>query len=192
MSGSRIAAVDRARGLAVLLMLLDHALVLVQFRAHELVQWAYALRMTVTRASLPLFCLCTGVLLHFRRSSRRLLDVALVALVLNVALDVVPIGIGSPEILGVWSLVMLGSVWLLRWPVPVVVLGVLQATIWQVGWAGYEPGLVAAFVAVGVLAGRPALAWADALPAWVGAVGSRPLRWYVGHLVVLMGVQLAL
>jgi len=185
----RLPSIDRVRGLAVVLMVVDHVLVLVQFRSPEVVQWAYALRMTVTRASLPLFCLCAGVLLHGRRSTARLLDIAAVALVTNVALEVWPMGIRAPEILAVLLPVLLAGGVLVRWPAASVVLGVLQVTVWPIGWAGYEPGLVVAFVALGVLVGRPALSWGDSLPAALGAVGSRPLAWYAGHMGLLVALN---
>jgi len=188
----RLVTVDRARGLAILLMFLDHLLVLIQFRSPERLDVVHGLRMTVTRASLPLFCMCTGVLLHRRsvRSTRRVWMVAAVAVPVNVALEVVPMGIRAPEILAVWSLVMLTCTWgIVAYPALSAILGVLQVVLWPYGWHGYEPGLLVAFIAIGHLASLPSLEWAQRLPSWMGALGSRPLTWYVSHLAVLLSVQ---
>jgi len=189
----RSVAIDRARGLAIVLMVLDHSLVLVQHHSPTVLAPVYALRMTVTRASLPLFALCSGVLLHRGPSGRRLLQIASVAAVVNAGLVAVPIGIRPPEILAVWTLVVVCCAGLVRRsPVLAVVLGALQVSVWPIGWHGYQPGLVLLLLAAGFMAGRPCVGWADALPAWLGAVGSRPLAWYVGHLAVLVFVELML
>ena len=173
-----------------MLMVLDHALVLVQFVSPAHVEWAYLLRMTVTRASLPLFGICSGVLMHRAPSLGRYGNIVAVAAVVNVALVELPMGVRPPEILAVWALVVWSCGWLVRSrPALALVLGVLQVTVWPIGWHGYEPGVVLVYLALGFLAGWPVLAWGGSLPSWLERVGSRPLRWYVGHLAVLMLVS---
>ena len=189
---------DRLRGLAVLLMLVDHLLV---FAPQFSDAWFFSpapgsptwwTRHTLTRLSMPLFMLVSGFLLHDRPPSRRrrlLIGVlgGLLTLLLNWSWP----AFGVPEILVVWSLVMLLTPLLREHPLEMLVLGVLQQLYLPVSWQGYQPGLVAAFLAAGVLWRRlpaPARlleALGDALPSFFATVGRRPLLWYATHLTFL-------
>jgi len=192
----RWSGVDAARGLAILLMVLDHLLVVlvdVGVLAGGVGSPSYLVRMTVTRASLPLFMLCTGGLLSVRRLSwLRFGDVSAAALVVNGLLIAYPIGIHPPEVLAVWCLVMVAWPWIGRYPALCACVGIVQVYVWPIGWQGYQPGVLLVLVSVGVLAGPGALEWATRLPMWLGVVGRKPLVWYCGHLVALAALHAAL
>lgn len=168
---------DTLRGLAVVLMILDHGLV-VAAPGH----W---LRSTLTRLSLPLFLLVAGAL--FRPGWRtRYLDV----LSAGVAATFIgaPLGIGQPDIL----LLILGGCLILNvagrlrvHDLVVVTFGLLAA---RQGWlevgTGYGVFEVAGWLALGRLGAFELRAF-DLHDRALAAVGRRPLAWYVGHLVAL-------
>lgn len=181
----RVVGVDRLRGLAVLLMVLDHVVALVDPAA--------PVRYTLTRLSLPAFMAAAAAVWSGRlsgRSCRRLLAVAVVEAALVAAL-----GLGQPGIVAVYLAVAVGVS--VAWPWVrshvglVVVLGLIQAFYVRVGWDGYEPGLVLAWFALGLLARSEVVDLGERLPAWLSSVGRRPLAWYVGHLAVLAAVVVA-
>lgn len=179
----RFSILDCWRGLAVVLMVLDHVLAVLGAPV--------VTRLLVTRLSLPLFCATSGALhlIAGPRSPRRslqLLGVALLETVLNLVLG---LGVPGPVTL------MLVMGWVGRALRPerhglvLVVVGVLQAVYLPVPWTGYQPGLVLAWWSLGALG---VLAEVDQVtrftrwcPRWLEAVGRRPLGWYVGHLLVL-------
>jgi hypothetical protein len=181
---------DRLRGLAMLLMLLDHGLLLwLELQPGEdLRGW---LRRSVTRFSMPLFMLVSGYLLE-RTSRRRMFEVAGVALVLNGALVVLWPAFLLPEILAVWVFLLPIRGFLLRFPVEAAALGVLQAMYLPVRWPGYEPGVVLLFLALGrIWSTRPdrhretLVPIGERIPSWVGRLGRRPLGVYAAHLLAL-------
>lgn len=180
----RSPVIDSLRGLAVLLMVLDHGLVAAGVAGHPL-------RQTVTRASLPLFCVVAGALLPTTPRWARLGAVAAAGLVATVLGG--PIGIGQPDVLLILVAVLAAAPFLVfrgGWAVALG-LAVIQPVTWPVPWSGYQPGTVLALVLLGVMVGRPAL---ERLP-WrpvLAAVGRAPLRWYLGHLAVLAGLRASL
>lgn len=192
----RLHTLDALRGLAIAVMIVDHmcAFGLGVIRPDGVAGDAMEVtRLTLTRISLPAFMLASGYLLATRLPrARRRLEIALLGVVVSVALESVYIGLGTPDILMVWSLCMAGAAVIQRWPELVIALGFVQCTAWPIGgdWYGYQPGMVAGLLAVGVIVGREAhsvvLDQCDGLPRWVASVGRAPLRWYVGHLVVLI------
>lgn len=178
----RLVVVDRLRGLAVALMVLDH--VLVQLDRDSI------LRVTVTRPALPLFMICAAIVWKpatWRRWTV-LLALALVELVLFI-----PLGMGVPGIVAVFALVLVvidavGIDRFDRWSAVFLAAGILQALYLPVGWRGYEPGLVLAWFALGRLAAAPFLELGSRVPDGFASIGRRPLVWYVGHLVALVPV----
>lgn len=178
----RVVWVDYLRGVACLLMLLDHVLLLL---APESV-----VRLTVTRFSLPLFMLCAAAV--WRPGARpRLLWLGLALPVEAFLLAV--IGMPQPGILFLFfwlQVALLGWPGLALRPYLWIVVGLVQTLYLPVGWYTYEPGLVAAWFFLGRLviadptfaadrAARPAGA------AWVRWLGARPLEFYVAHLFLL-------
>lgn len=187
----RLGWVDSVRGLAIVLMVLDH--VLVQVDPHSSLRagapWS------ITRLSLPLFMLAAGQV--WRPSSPwhlnrvKLLGVGLVEVLLLQLLGM--------QLPGIVLIIWMVFLWLdlfaavldrIRyacieaWFWPLGVGGLLQALYVPVDWAGYQPGLVLLWWALGFAAFEAS--WTDALDfralRWIGRY---PLTWYVGHLVVI-------
>jgi len=173
----RLAWVDQLRGLAIVLMILDHVLVQVAP--------SHPLRYTATRLALPLFMACSAQVVRGftrRRWAQLLAAIAAEAVLMPLT------GLASPGILAVY---LLATVLLMYTPgghVAVVgVLGLLQAIYLSTGWEGYQPGLVVAYLAFGAFAALTGElqrlgSW---LPVWLGSLGRRPLVWYIGHLLPL-------
>lgn len=174
-------------------MVVDHALGFAQMTALT-DPWMHAVRFTATRLAMPIFMVCSGILLtHHSVSRRRWLEVAGAAIVVNLAAIYDGMGTFVPDILAVWCFVMLLASPIRRWPMSMAVLGLLQATYWGVPFGDYQPGWVMAFVALGVLAeragDREVLApIGERLPAWTASMGRHPLAWYTGHLAALAGL----
>ncbi len=185
----RLVGVDALRGVAVVLMILDHGLI-----AFDVDHRYWFVRMTLTRASLPLFCLVAGALCKPAVNARReacLLGAMVPATFLNWML-----GIGLPDII---SLLYLGLVvlkvviWFDRpWAWALVAsAAAIQPATWPLGgeWTGYQPGVVMTLLVFGHALGRVWLgALGDVVPcralfAWIGRY---PLTMYVGHLAALV------
>lgn len=172
---SRLVGLDRLRGLAVLLMVLDHVLLVVGE--------GLALRLTVTRAALPIFGLLAGAL--WRPGARvRLLQLggaAIVATYLGVVL-----GMPRPDVLVVIFVALLAMHAYRRWPVATFAVAAIQATTWGIAAGGYEPGVLLVLMVGGYEFGRERL---DVLgrraPALLELLGRYPLSLYLGHLALL-------
>ena len=175
---------DTWRGLAVALMVVDHACLCFPTAV------GCVLRVTVDRAALPLFALCSGVAwFRYGVSYRR---VASLWGVLPVTLLWSRIaGLPWPDVLVPYALVALVAPLVLRWPFAAGALGVVQATQWVLPHPNYQVGTVLALVSLGV-----AFAQARSLrpvPGFVspvirellGLCGRWPLLLYVFHLVVI-------
>lgn len=179
---ARLAGLDRLRGLAVLLMVLDHVLVVADVGT--------PVRLTVTRASMPLFFLIAGSLVRRARWGR----LGLVA-VLGAVLPVVVPWVDAPNVLLYYAV---GAVLLAvvrgrrgRW-VALAVAASLAANGYLAFPGAYSPGGLWVLMLAGALAGAPALDRVGArLPAWVARAGRYPLTVYVVHLLALRAVQVA-
>ncbi len=178
--------IDRARGLAILLMILGHLLAI---GGGDLGVW---LRLTLTRASLPIFCLCTGYLLSDRLPRAiRVAQVALAGFTATVILRPLapPLDVVDPLVVVAVSLCF----WplLLRWPLLCIVIGSVQAYTWKGLWHGYQPGHLVALYAAGVMLRRSPSdltachAAAARLPYLFVHFGRHPLAWYLAHAVWL-------
>ncbi|HEX9705446.1 MAG TPA: hypothetical protein VGA20_09385 [Gemmatimonadales bacterium] len=175
---ARLGWLDGLRGAAVLLMLADHML--------ALASPAHVLRFTLTRLSLPAFMVAAGAGLAARGrlpSDRRVVQCGAAAAVATGASWW--LGFALPEAVTLY-LLTLPLAWALRraWP-EAVVLGLVQALSLPVPWGGYQPGLVLAYLALGIGAAGSLGAARWRWPGWVQTVGRRPLAWYAGHLAVL-------
>ncbi|MFB9542561.1 acyltransferase family protein [Micromonospora sagamiensis] len=193
----RDSGLDRLRGLAIILMVIDHVLVVVLANvASE--PWMEAIRLTLTRLSMPLFMILSGLLLARRGypSRKRILQILVAAALLNLLLNQVEVGLVTPEILAVWLTLLPFFPLIARYPVEAAGLGILQLRNLPIAWDGYQPGEAAAFIALGVVLNRISdsalLRHAIAIPRWCEAVGRRPLLWYVGHLTILVAAGAAI
>jgi len=182
---ARLSSIDRIRGLAVLCMIFDHAVIV-------FVGAGSPLRWTLGRLAMPLFFLLGGYLV--RRLSWRHGWV----FVLGCFLPVVVPWVDSPNVL-VWyavGAVILWSadtVWA-RWLTLAVGLALSANFPDQTIGSSYAPGMLVGLMIVGALLrhyhGSGVLAWGRYLPRWFAPVGRYPLTIYVGHLLVLRAVQL--
>jgi hypothetical protein len=195
MENQRDTTLDRLRGLAIFLMILDHALVIF-LSCYGWQDWAYQTRRTVTRLSMPLFMLVSGLLVarKGRPSIRRLPPIFFIGLVFTeVVVNIPQLGFGAPDILLLWLLCLtLYPLWI-RWPVEMAVIGILQIVNWPITidwWRNYQPGEVLAFLALGALLARREnsllLRTGAHLPRWLAFIGRRPLVWYTAHLTALL------
>lgn len=181
-TAGRSVVVDSVRGLAILLMILDHLLV----QLDPMSTLRAGAPWSITRLALPLFMLASAAVW---RPSRRV-RWRLWAAVFPEAVLMVMLGMQWPGVVVVILLVLslldvLPDGWR-NWYV-LGVLGLVQALYVPIGggWEGYQPGLVLAWFCLGRLAcfnGSP-LAW---LPRSFAPIGRRPLAWYFGHLVALV------
>jgi len=170
----RFDGVDRLRGLAVCLMVLDHCLIVAGLDNHFI-------RHTITRAALPLFCIVAGSLAARPSKLGRLVDLVTVGL-FSFALNV---GVGQPDITIIFAL---GFAFQRFWLSPIfLTIAVLQPVTWPIPWTGYQPGLVIALMSLGrglVEIGQ-LNRFGAGLPSFLRQFGRYPLTCYAGHLVIL-------
>lgn len=171
---------DAIRGLAIVVMVLDHVLV-------QAVP-GHWLRYTLTRASLPLFALVAGHL--WRPGWRwRYAVVWLAAIPASIAGSLV--NIAQPDVLVVilvgyvivWAVHEFPAHWVLL--VAVVSLAIAE-TGWQWDLAGYDPRWVGGLMLLGRVVDIAPLGEHLQRVRPLVVVGQWPLTVYVGHLVALV------
>lgn len=170
---TRSLALDRVRGVAIVLMVLDHVL--------ELTTPTDPLRLTLTRMSMPLFFLVSGHLV--KRLSRRTLGICAVGLILPYFVP----WIDSPNVLVYYCL---GAFVLSLFPpLPVCFIGLtVAANHFDIIGNSYGFGAVLGLMALGKMIPRSSFNWANALPDVFTKIGRYPLTIYVGHLLILEGI----
>lgn len=181
-TGQRVQGIDRLRGAAILLMVLDHVLVHVDY--------ASPLRFTATRLALPAFVICAALVRPVGAAAlgrRRMLLLA--GAVCAEAVLGPAAGLGTPGPVLLITLVLVAAPQLDRAPATFAVLGLIQALYlaprFGPHWDGYQPGMVAAWWCVGRLVTDRERAWTEHLPRPLAVVGRHPLAWYLGHLAVI-------
>lgn len=172
---------DAVRGLAILLMVVDHMAA----------AWptAWGVREVLTRAAMPLFMLLLGYLFREFNQVRHWQVVA--AVFLEVPLLLVVAGTEVGILVHVAFLLPLMVV-AVRYPWPCLGLALVQTSAWPMPFSGYEPGLVFAFMIMGHLmrrAGSEALQGIGEHVLALAPVGRYPLAIYCGHLFVLAGLM---
>lgn len=199
----RVHAIDAARGLAIVLMLVDHLLALaVEYWLHGAAETAAMVaRVTVTRAAMPLFMVLSGLLLGLsgrKVSRRRLIEAATVGLLVSSLMGHVEMNIGPPDILISWTAIMLLGNTLMQYPLTFAAVCAVQASVFNFQWDSYQPGIIGLLVVTGYLAANRNAAGAvtklrsfGRAPVWLASIGRRPLIWYGGHMAVLGAVAIA-
>lgn len=176
---TRVDWIDRIRGLALVLMLLDHALFQVDPDSIA--------RLTVTRWSLPLFMAASAAVWSPGVRPKRVVVIGICA-ALEVVLSL-ELGMPLPGILVVYLVAIIP---LSNWyrashhAYAIGAAGLIQALYLPIGWEGYEPGLVLVWWCLGRLGCYQLDRLGVRLPRALADVGRRPLTWYVGHLLVLL------
>ena len=161
-------ALDTLRGLAVLLMILDHAAVV--FGLPEIIR-------LYTRVAMPLFMAISGYLWTAHRPHR--LGLVALAAALSAPLEIY-LGLTQPGILTVWLLAQIAMPLVARYPAETAFFA-LVSTFMINPWSGYHPGLLLVFLALGRLIPPPRHFH---LPPFA-LVGRLPLSFYLAHLVIL-------
>lgn len=184
---NRVAGYDAFRGLAVLAMVVDHLAYVLEGPAE--------LRSSIGRLAMPMFFLLAGHL--SRRLSWRHLGIFGVGSLLPV---LVP-WIDNPNVLVWWAIGCLLLAIARAASVPVwliAAVGLALAANGRVdvtginGAATYDAAALWGLMALGTLLPSSAFTWAARAPRWIVAVGSYPLTFYVGHLLVLQAALLLL
>lgn len=183
----RLSGLDVFRGLAVLAMLVDHLVLVLQ--GPEL------FRLFPGRLAMPAFFLLAGHLVT--RVSWRTAGVAFVGLLLPYAVP----WIDSPNVLVLWAagallIVVLREAGLPEWPLIVVGLAMAANGYALTGPGAFEPTALIGLMALGAVLPSSAFTWAARLPEVLtrplAAVGRAPVRWYVGHLLALQALVVVL
>lgn len=184
MNTQRNQRIDKLRGLAILLMILDHVL--------SIIDPENLARYTLTRAALPIFMLIAGYLLANRNASiKRYLQLVAAAFASLTIVQYIP-GMAKVDVLFVIALAL--ALWPIAQHYPIIALcvGTVQAQTLGL-WDGYQPGHLLALMCAGALLKHTrahndelvAKRIADAIPHAFAQVGRWPLLVYLGHLLLI-------
>ena len=182
---------DAMRGLAIILMVIDHALSALESIGlnNDIVEYS---RLTFTRFSMPLFMVASGIVWGlYGLKFRRWIEVFALAVLLNAMMRLLWSDFNFPEILMVWALLAIAWKLIVRYPIITMIIGYTQMMYWQISWQGFQPGELAIFLGAGVILSKFSLDWI-----WrerrttkflepLALVGRYPLTIYGGHLALL-------
>jgi uncharacterized membrane protein len=182
---ARLAGLDRLRGLAIVLMLVDHGLALTHV--------GLDVRHTLTRLSMPLFVVCAGALLDRGRPGRKALQLGagvLAALLLGA------LGMAGPFWLVALVVVLCTARVLLECGPTCLAVGALVAGLVLANWyetptvaVGYSYCATFLLVYVGFTGRALWVQLGDRLPPVLAWVGRHPLAIYLGHLALALCLQ---
>lgn len=179
------------RGLAILIMIIDHALSALESTgmSNALVEYS---RLTFTRFSMPLFMIASGAIWgRYGLRFTRWVQVVVWAVLINAMTRLLWPDFNFPEILLVWSAIAICWRLVVRFPIIIMIIGYTQTTYWQISWQGFQPGELAIFLGAGVLLARAPLdgLWRERRTAKLleplSFIGRYPLMIYGGHLALL-------
>lgn len=173
---TRIAGLDRARGLAIVLMVADHCCVFIP--------GGFGYRITLGRLAMPIFFVLAGYL------ARRITSRHLYVVCIGAALPLAVPWIDNPNVLVWWALGCVLLYAMRCWGLSPWLLIIACAGYAANGWPTtfgdtYSPLGLFALLAVGQLLPATAWRWTDRLPRWLALPGRHPIALYVGHLLVL-------
>jgi fucose 4-O-acetylase-like acetyltransferase len=182
----RSASLDKIRGLAIVAMMIDHAVIITSGPVE--------LRQTIGRIALPLFFIVAGHLAH--RLTWRHAWILGVGLLLPVFIP----WLSTPNILvsyvlgavALWACSLMGRN--ARYVAVAVVVVCLTAVANGHGNdGGYNGFALLALMVAGSLTSRD---WFEWLGGWLwrplAVIGRRPLTWYVGHLALFELIRLGM
>lgn len=175
----RAAWVDQTRGLAIVLMVLDHALVITAP--------GHVLRYTVTRFALPLFLAMAATVYRGAIRRRRWLELGAVASTEVLVRPVLDLGLPGP--VGQFLLVYALAPAIARRPYLLAMVGLIQALYLPLPhdlWSGYQPGLLVAWFGLAILGAHQLEPIGRRLPGWLAGLGRYPLHAYAVHLAALV------
>lgn len=186
----RYTELDGLRGLAIVLMLVDHVLAVIIVHGGPI--WLNDIRLSLTRLAMPLFMILVGWLLDHKGgySLKWLLKVFWVGIAATIMMSLMDLP--SPDILIILGFVIL-FFYSSRNPLAMIVLGLIQAVNIPLNWSGYQPGFILTFVAIGVLVHRYQVPEWESLCSFAGkrlgfleGIGRHPVAWYLGHIAILL------
>ena len=182
---------DAMRGLAIVIMIIDHVFSLLESVGIQNIVLENS-RLTVTRFSMPLFMIASGIVwVRYGLKVKRWSQVFFLALILNAMMRLLWPDFNFPEILLVWSVLAIFWRVIVRYPIITMIVGYTQTTFWQIPWQGFQPGELLIFLSVGALIGKIPLEnlWRERRTAKLleplALVGRYPLAIYGGHLFLL-------
>ncbi|MHA7812890.1 MAG: TraX family protein [Phycisphaerales bacterium] len=181
---ARNVRIDKLRGLAILLMILDHVLCVIDPENIA--------RYTLTRAALPIFMLISGYLLANRNPSlKRYAQLVAASFCSLLIVQHIP-GMAKVDVLFVIAIVL--TVWPIarRYPIIALCIGAVQSQTLGL-WDGYEPGHILAIMCAGALLNQErsttdrkiATITASILPRAFTTIGQAPLLFYLSHLAII-------
>lgn len=176
---TRSLAIDNLRGIAILVMVFDHILIV----SHG----PLVIRQTVTRIAMPLFFIIGGHLA--KRMSPRLIGIGVVGIFLPVAVPFVD----DPNVLFWFALFAPIIVLVRQYPRILVLIVAAWLTVtanYTTGPFGtsYEPFALLGLMALGAMIPRER--FEINIPGPLHKIGQYPLSCYVGHLLFLRLVTL--
>lgn len=188
---SRVGTLDAMRGLAIIIMIVDHIFSVLESVGVESNFVEYS-RLTATRFSMPLFMIASGIVWGaYGLRLKRWGQVLLLAVALNAMTRLLWPDFNFPEILLVWSALAIFWRLIVRYPIITMIIGYTQTTYWMLPWQGFQPGELAIFLGAGVLISKSSLTWLWQEPRTsrliepLAFVGRYPLTIYGGHLAML-------
>jgi uncharacterized membrane protein len=193
MENKRDINLDFFRGSAIILMIIDHTLVF--FTSIKFYNSFFdIIRETLTRYSMPLFMIISGLLLAKHGISiKRWLQVFLLSVFLNIIIYFYWKNFNFPEILLIWSLITIFSKILIKFPIFILISGLIQYQYFPINYQAYQPGIIVLFLSIGIISSNRIL-HGELLDNFVNLkifkpivlIGKYPLSIYFIHIIFLI------
>lgn len=184
---------DFFRGIAISLMIIDH--IIVFFASINFTNNFFdILRETLTRYSMPLFMIISGFLLaNHGLSIKRWLRVFLTSIILNLLIFFYWKEFNFPEILLIWSLITIFTKLLIKFPIFILISGLIQYQYFPINYPAYQPGIIMLFLSIGVISSSRIL-HGDLIDKVIKYnffrpvifIGRYPLSIYFSHIFILI------